>query len=167
MPLALLPPSERKRVTLEWLETAQDLSEQLQATRSTDVGVVSHMSAVAPEGMFGSGARKRSSDSQNEAPRKAERAFKFTGCSRLKNLNQFLSQIDSKGFERSNHQCRFHEAFTKACGRTIYREEWGVHRTEIMRKNGWATDKSEVMISTPRRFGKTFRSRPHVQTRCG
>ena len=65
-------------------------------------------------------------------------------------------RIDQRGFERSAHQLEFHEAFFNATARVIYRLDWEVHKPAIMRKNNWKTVQSEVMISTPRRFGKTF-----------
>ena len=51
---------------------------------------------------------------------------------------------------RSNHQERFHDAFIRACGRVLYREEWSVHRKAIMTKNDWNRCPGEIMISTPR-----------------
>lgn len=42
----------------------------------------------------------------------------------------------------------------------LYREEWSVHRKAIMTKNGWDRCPGEIMISTPRRFGKTFAYAP-------
>lgn len=57
---------------------------------------------------------------------------------------------------RSPHQQKFHEAFIRAAARIIYREEWPLKKDTIMRHNGWETARSEVLISTPRRFGKTF-----------
>jgi hypothetical protein len=85
----------------------------------------------------------------------------FTGDVRLNTVHQLLARIDDLGFERSPNQVRFHEAFLRASGRCIYREEWDVHRRAIMKKNHWDNDCSEIMISTPRRFGKTFRSAIH------
>ena len=78
----------------------------------------------------------------------------YIGDARLRTVRALLHEVDERGFERSNHQERFHDAFLRACSRVLYREEWAVHRTAIMTKNKWATVNSEVMISTPRRFGK-------------
>lgn len=39
----------------------------------------------------------------------------------------------------------------------MYREDWGVQKPRIMQKHGWESCPGEVLISTPRRFGKTFR----------
>ena len=52
---------------------------------------------------------------------------------------------------------QFHSAFERCVSRVIYKGEWGRDRTAIMQHNGWEKANSEVMISTPRRFGKTFR----------
>lgn len=81
---------------------------------------------------------------------------RFIGDARLRTVRALLSRIDGKGWERSAHQVQFHESFIRACARIIYKEEWPVHRTAIMARNGWATSPSEIMVSTPRRFGKTF-----------
>jgi hypothetical protein len=78
----------------------------------------------------------------------------FLGDVRLRTVDALLREIDERGFERSNHQERFHNAFIRACSRVLYREEWAVHRTAIMSKNSWMSVQSEIMISTPRRFGK-------------
>jgi hypothetical protein len=51
---------------------------------------------------------------------------------------------------------KFHSAFERSTARVLYRDDWGTQRPAIMKKNGWAACSSEVLISTPRRFGKTF-----------
>lgn len=81
---------------------------------------------------------------------------RFVGDSRLRTMYALLAMIDENGFERSNHQMQFHDAFIRACSRVLYREEWPVHRSAIMQHNTWVTAPSEIMVSTPRRFGKTF-----------
>jgi len=81
----------------------------------------------------------------------------FIGDRRLANVRRLLSRVDDRGFERSPNQVKFHEAFLRASGRCIYKEEWEVHRRAIMKKNKWSSDCSEILVSTPRRFGKTFR----------
>ena len=122
----------------------------LHQIRSNEVGITSQLSVEAPP------RKRRRLHTQPTDTAIACTKQTFVGCTRLRRINAFLNQIDANGFERSNHQCRFHDAFMKACARTIYKEEWGIHRTAIMRRNNWATSRSEVMVSTPRRFGKTF-----------
>ena len=100
----------------------------------------------------------------------------YQGDVNLRTLKKLLERVDQRGFERyttrslthactrvtartatrSAHQLEFHEAFFNACSRVIYKTDWEVHKPAIMRKNGWKSVQSEVMISTPRRFGKTF-----------
>ena len=57
---------------------------------------------------------------------------------------------------RSAQQLDFHTAFMKAAARVIYRTTWATDRPAIMAAHGWEKSNSEVLISTPRRFGKTF-----------
>ena len=80
----------------------------------------------------------------------------FEGDRVLERLQGLLADIDRRGYARSAHQLQFHDAFIRACGRVIYRQEWGTSRPVIMQKNKWAKSPSEILISTPRRFGKTF-----------
>ena len=74
----------------------------------------------------------------------------------VRDLLTLLDRFDANGYERSAQQVEFHAAFTRACGRVLYRDDWGLARPSIMRRNGWVTSPSEILISTPRRFGKTF-----------
>ena len=75
----------------------------------------------------------------------------------MRTLDKLLTRVDQRGFERSSQQLEFHVAFLKAAARVIYRGSWETEKPAIMRKHGWETCNSEVLISTPRRFGKTFR----------
>lgn len=47
---------------------------------------------------------------------------------------------------RSAHQLRFHSSFERSTARIIFKQDWGTQRPAIMKKNGWATCSSEVMI---------------------
>ena len=54
----------------------------------------------------------------------------------------------------------------KAAARVLYKKDWETDRPIIMEKYGWTRCNSEVLISTPRRFGKTYSIvRTHHQTR--
>lgn len=81
---------------------------------------------------------------------------RFVGSARLRTLRALLLRIDQRGFARSQHQLQFHAAFEQACSRVVYKEEFPVHFASIMRENNWESVSGEVLISTPRRFGKTF-----------
>jgi len=87
----------------------------------------------------------------------------FEGDGVLRTLQALLSRIDERGYARSTQQIRFHDSFIRACSRVLYRNDWSTNRPAIMKKNAWDSSPSEILISTPRRFGKTFsceRARP-------
>lgn len=84
------------------------------------------------------------------------------GDCNMRTLKKLLARIDARGYERSAQQLEFHESFMKATARVIYRADWEVSRPAIMKKYGWTKANSEVLISTPRRFGKTFRYETHA-----
>ena len=88
----------------------------------------------------------------------------FQGDVNYRTLQKLLTRVDQRGFERSSQQLEFHVAFMKAAARVIYRGAWETERPAIMKKYGWDKSNSEVLISTPRRFGKTFScARPPVR----
>jgi hypothetical protein len=67
-----------------------------------------------------------------------------------------LEMFDNCGFQRSFQQRLFHEAFIRACIKHIYKDDFASCAARLMRENRWLDIKQEVMITTPRRFGKTF-----------
>lgn len=79
----------------------------------------------------------------------------YNGDTRCRTMMRLFEMVDARGFERSQNQVQFHDAFLTACARVIFKEDWGLHAPKIMEKMGWSRKFSEVMISTPRRFGKT------------
>ena len=106
----------------------------------------------------------------------------YQGDCNMRTLQKLLARVDARGFERCAHRkktavpcapCRFskapsvarrsaqqlefHEAFCKAAARVVYKGDWETDRPVIMEKYGWTKSNSEVLISTPRRFGKTYR----------
>jgi len=109
---------------------------------------------------------------------------RWQGCTNLRTLRQLLLLVDDRGFERcvrvailfdcelhlnldvmgvffsSPHQMAFHSSFERCVSRVIYKQDWGKDRPAIMKHNNWERCSSEVLISTPRRFGKTFRCDP-------
>jgi len=89
---------------------------------------------------------------------------KWQGDCNMRTLQKLLSRVDARGFERSAQQLEFHQAFMKAAARVIYRGDWETDRPMIMDKFGWSKCNSEVLISTPRRFGKTFSCAAHLRT---
>ena len=82
-------------------------------------------------------------------------------------LQKLLTRVDQRGFERSAQQLevcqypvpllarlahtraarvQFHVAFMKAAARVIYRGSWETERPAIMKRFGWETSNSEVLI---------------------
>ncbi len=80
----------------------------------------------------------------------------------LRRLNLLLERIDARGYQRSRQQVRFHDAFIRATSRVMFRADWQSSRPAIMKKYEWNKAPSEILISTPRRFGKTFRCVSHT-----
>ena len=78
----------------------------------------------------------------------------YRGDVNMRTLDRLLKRVDQRGFERSAQQLEFHQAFVRACGRVLYREDWATRKPEIMAKHGWERCNSEVLISTPRRFAR-------------
>lgn len=78
----------------------------------------------------------------------------FEGDLVLRRLQILLNRVDERGYLRSRQQVRFHDAFIRATSRVIYKSDWSSSRPRIVEKNGWEKTPSEILISTPRRFGK-------------
>lgn len=90
----------------------------------------------------------------------------FEGDGMLRTLYALLARIDERGYSRSRQQLQFHNAFVRACSRVLYRSDWASNRPAIMHSNGWEKCPSEILISTPRRFGKTFRCVSSCSATC-
>jgi len=75
----------------------------------------------------------------------------------MRTLGKLLTRVDQRGFERSSQQLEFHVAFLKAAARIIYRGSWETEKPAIMRKHGWETCNSEVLIrrAAPRLHART------------
>ena len=81
---------------------------------------------------------------------------KFDGDCVLRTLNSLLAMVDDRGYARSPQQVQFHDAFIRASSRVMYRSDWSKSKPAIMESNNWADCPSQILVSTPRRFGKTF-----------
>ena len=122
--------------------------------------------AVALTNLVDAG-RVKTSVSEDDLLGKRLPRDEFQGDTNFRTLKALLKKVDERGYERSAHQLEFHENFFKASARVMYREDWGVQKPRIMQKHGWESCPGEVLISTPRRFGKTFSSkRSSVQCWC-
>lgn len=81
---------------------------------------------------------------------------KYEGDAVLRTLHKLLSMVDDRGFARSPQQVQFHDSFIRACSRVMYRADWSMEKPQIMRRNQWEDCPPQILVSTPRRFGKTF-----------
>jgi hypothetical protein len=72
----------------------------------------------------------------------------------------YLSKLDTKGCSRSYHQRLFHDDFLKACTRSFWKleapEQSARDHQRMLRAKSWDHIAQEILISTPRRFGKTI-----------
>ena len=78
------------------------------------------------------------------------------GDERLANLRQALKRLDTLGYMRSNHQREFHEVFISACLPQLYGKDLDRCLIRILEENDLDSIQSEVMVVTPRRWGKTM-----------
>ncbi len=79
-----------------------------------------------------------------------------TGEGRLKSLINALNRLDALGYRRSKGQRQFHRAFIGACLKKIYGEAIYADLAKLLREYDLDQLKSDVIICTPRRFGKTM-----------
>jgi hypothetical protein len=67
-----------------------------------------------------------------------------------------LEEIDQLEFPRSLHQIKFHDCFTRASLRILYGNDYDRCEKRLLHEFDSREFRNEVMIVTPRRFGKTF-----------
>ena len=83
-----------------------------------------------------------------------------TGFARMRRCREALEALDRRGWNRSFHQREVHDQFIRACARIFWKTEapgqFARDHQRILESNGWASLSQEVLISTPRRFGKTI-----------
>ena len=91
---------------------------------------------------------------------KSEEGKTGNGFTRIQRCREALESIDRQGFTRSFHQRLFHDHFIRACARIFWKTEppgtFARHHQRILESNGWDNLSQEILVSTPRRFGKTF-----------
>lgn len=78
------------------------------------------------------------------------------GDLRLKKIHYLLDHaFDHMGWQRSEAQVEFHDAFIIACLPKIYGDEWESQSSRVMAEFGITEIKQLVLAITPRRFGKS------------
>ena len=97
---------------------------------------------------------------QSRLQTKARASAKETGFTRMQRCRDALAKLDERGWKRSYHQRLFHDDFLKACTRIFWKLEpagtFARQHLEILQRNNWSHISQEVLVSTPRRFGKTI-----------
>jgi len=82
------------------------------------------------------------------------------GFDRMLSLRKALDALDRGGWERSYHQRVFHESFMNAVVRVLFKTDppgfFAQSYPRILELNTWTNIHQEILISTPRRFGKTI-----------
>jgi len=84
----------------------------------------------------------------------------MNGFGRMEACRRALEALDRRGWERSYHQKLFHDQYIRACSRIFFKHDgpgaFDRAHQKILEINGWDSLPQEVLISTPRRFGKTI-----------
>ena len=82
------------------------------------------------------------------------------GFDRIDKCREALCALDNSGWKRSFHQRQFHEAYIRACARVFFKTDGTAafmqNQQKLLELNGWECIAQEVLVSTPRRFGKTI-----------
>lgn len=111
--------------------------------------------AVVAVAVMMDGLHSRMMNMQKESVKRSQ-----TGFSRMQECRDALALLDDRGWKRSFHQRLFHDDFLKACTRIFWKLEapgtFERQHCDILRRNNWEHLQQEILISTPRRFGKTI-----------
>ena len=87
-------------------------------------------------------------------------AQSMNGIKRVQLCRQALEALDRRGWDRSFHQRLFHEEYLKSCARIFFKRDgpgaFAVSHNRLLEINSWDSTPQEVLVSTPRRFGKTI-----------
>ncbi|KAJ1466972.1 hypothetical protein T484DRAFT_1756227 [Baffinella frigidus] len=82
------------------------------------------------------------------------------GFFHMARLREALNALDRCGWKRSYHQRLFHEEYLRSATRVFFKTEkpgsFERAHKKVLEINGWDSLQQEVLISTPRRFGKTI-----------
>jgi hypothetical protein len=82
------------------------------------------------------------------------------GFFHMARLREALNALDRCGWKRSYHQRMFHEEYLRSATRVFFKTEnpgsFERAHKKVLEINGWDSLQQEILISTPRRFGKTI-----------
>jgi hypothetical protein len=84
----------------------------------------------------------------------------MNGLKRMQLCRQALDALDKRGWNRSFHQRLFHEEYLKSCTRIFFKRDgpgaFAKAHNRVLELNSWDSTPQEILVSTPRRFGKTI-----------
>ena len=84
----------------------------------------------------------------------------MNGLLRIQRCRAALDALDRRGWDRSFHQRLFHEEYLKSCARIFFKRDgpgaFSRNHNRVLEMNGWDSTPQEILVSTPRRFGKTI-----------
>jgi hypothetical protein len=84
----------------------------------------------------------------------------MNGLLRIQRCRAALDALDRRGWDRSFHQRLFHEEYLKSCARIFFKCDgpgaFARNHNRVLEMNGWDSTPQEILVSTPRRFGKTI-----------
>lgn len=89
------------------------------------------------------------------ATEREQKSLETEGDKRLKTL---MHHLNNMGIVRSADQVNFHNNFIKACLPIVYAADWEVKMVQVMEQFGISRIQAEVLIMTPRRWGKVSHS---------
>lgn len=82
------------------------------------------------------------------------------GFKRITECRNALDALDRRGWKRSFFQRKFHDQFIRATAKIFWKMEgagqFARDHQRVLEVNGWDHLSQEILISTPRRFGKTI-----------
>lgn len=71
----------------------------------------------------------------------------------------YLDKLDKSSWKRSFHQRQFHADFLRACSKSFFKldpSSFAKNHSDLLRHFNWDHISQEILISTPRRFGKVY-----------
>lgn len=84
----------------------------------------------------------------------------MNGFKRIQQCRRALDALDKRGWDRSFHQRLFHEEYLKSCARIFFKKDgpgaFSISHNRLLEMNSWDSTPQEILVSTPRRFGKTI-----------
>jgi hypothetical protein len=84
----------------------------------------------------------------------------MNGFKRMDLCRKALEALDKRGWDRSFHQRLFHEEYLKSCARIFFKRDgpgaFANAHNRLLEVNSWESTPQEILVSTPRRFGKTI-----------